>query len=409
MANFDEMLINLHDSTLVDDEINSPIVVTSQRKFEVPQGYNIVIAHEGDVNSQIVTFKLPLKHEGHDLSKCTYKRLKWKNLGNNLEGTSELATQTISSNDFTVAWIVPSEVFSTAGTLEISISIFDLHDNKIAFAWNTPVFSEFSVGKSFSDIGEELIGFYTPAADEVLLIDEETKQIVAPIGYNNIIGNYGDADTSSVYFRIKQKIKGIDLTSETSRIRVTVLMEDNAKTYEIPKENWSSNYTKISNNGDVIDFVWNVSTDITQNSLGYVGTFAIAITIDNENKQWTTLPYQNLYLGDSLLSKTQTGTLTRAQHIIDGSQYVQGNYFSVIPGIVSIRAFDEHYPNDTTINANELVAIYHQNSVEIIIGQEDGQLLSEAYKNGQIGFSIEKTEETVETYLTTREFIIGDI
>jgi hypothetical protein len=65
MANFDTLLSGLHDNAILKDEaLNSDdgakyITINSKRQFEVPVGYNTVIAYEGDVNSQIITFDCP--------------------------------------------------------------------------------------------------------------------------------------------------------------------------------------------------------------------------------------------------------------------------------------------------------------------------------------------------------------
>jgi hypothetical protein len=216
MANFDEILNKLHNSaTLSDTEADTPIVITTKRTFEVPQGYNTVIAHEGDVNSQIITFRLPLTHENHKLSECAYKRLKWKNNKSLIEGTSNLTIKSVDESGLTfdVIWEIPPEAFTAAGALEISISLYDISDGKIAFSWNTPTFTGFSVGSAFTAIGEvNLSEIYVPAADEILFINDESRQIVTPVGYNNVFCNYGDMGTSTIYFRVKRKIKGIDLT-----------------------------------------------------------------------------------------------------------------------------------------------------------------------------------------------------
>ena len=92
MINFEETLNklkNLHnDDSLTDEE--GIIRVTKNRAFELPNNYNTTIAFEGDVNSQIIQFSCPKHVEGHDLSKCTYKKLLWINMGSNIEGESNL-------------------------------------------------------------------------------------------------------------------------------------------------------------------------------------------------------------------------------------------------------------------------------------------------------------------------------
>jgi hypothetical protein len=165
-----------------------------------------------------------LLHEGHDLSKCRFQKLKWKNKKNLIEGTSKLSKIFNQDNDtFDASWEVPPEAFSAAGQLEISLSFYDISDRVIAFSWNTPVLSSLTVGSAFSDVGEiNEEDFYLPAENEILLIDEESRQIVAPSNYNNVFCNYGDEGISTIYFRIKKKIHGIDLTAEDVLVNLNV-------------------------------------------------------------------------------------------------------------------------------------------------------------------------------------------
>jgi hypothetical protein len=116
MANFDAILKNLHTSaTLSDAEKDAPIKVSARRIFEVSEDYNTVLGYAGDVNSQIVTFELPKFHEGHDLSLCQNKKLKWKNLRSGTEGVSDLEDIVVGENTWTAAWCVPPEIMTTSG------------------------------------------------------------------------------------------------------------------------------------------------------------------------------------------------------------------------------------------------------------------------------------------------------
>ena len=204
MANFDDILKNLHDSaTLEDTEILTPIVVTSNRTFEVPNGYNLILAYAGDVNSQIVTFQFPKFHEKHDLSKCQKKKIKWKNLTSGTEGRSNLKVIDDSSEDkWTASWEVPPEIMTAASVIEIGISLYDIYpdSNLIAFSWNTATFRGFSVSESFSEVGDVWDEGYYPAKNEILNISVDNRNIVAPSGYNSVIANFGDIGISKVFF-----------------------------------------------------------------------------------------------------------------------------------------------------------------------------------------------------------------
>jgi hypothetical protein len=94
---------------------------------------------------------------------------------------------------FDVIWEIPPEAFTVeTNSLEVSISFYDLLDKKIAFSWNVPTFTGFKVGPSCASVGENIETHYIPAADEVLMVNEELRSIIAPAQYNNVVGNYGD-------------------------------------------------------------------------------------------------------------------------------------------------------------------------------------------------------------------------
>ena len=97
--NFDALLTNLHKGSgakLEDQDLPQMILINEKREFIIPQDYNTIIAYEGDVNSQIITFDGPLYHEGHDLSKCDYKKIRWRNAVSGVEGNNTL-TSTVST------------------------------------------------------------------------------------------------------------------------------------------------------------------------------------------------------------------------------------------------------------------------------------------------------------------------
>jgi hypothetical protein len=126
MATFEDMLAKLHgDGSAFLNDTNDFIKVDLQRKFIVPEGYDTVLAYEGDINSQIVSFELPLNYEGHNLSSCKYKKIRWKNLASGTEGINSLSILEYDAANLFLQWVVPPEAFVKAGTIEISISFYD--------------------------------------------------------------------------------------------------------------------------------------------------------------------------------------------------------------------------------------------------------------------------------------------
>ncbi len=382
MASFDDILNQLHNfAELSDTEAETPIIITSTRAFEVPTDYNTVIGHEGDVNSQIISFRIPLTHEGHSLADCSHKRLKWKNLSSGFEGTSTLVPTDLDqqNNGYIYEWDVPPQAFSQAGVLEISISFYDFVDGKIAFSWNTPPFRGLTIGESFTEVGEDIQtdepneAIYIPAADEILFVNEETRLIVAPAGYNNSIGNYGDRGTSFVYFRTKKRTKGIDLTSDASKIYINVKLQDTTTHYIINKK--LDNIVPASASNGMISFVWEVPDEITHNAFGYIGNFEISLTFtDGNKKRWTTQPYTGLNIGSALNSDIIELDKVPTQNIIDGSEWNETDLSATIPGIIKIREMGiEDISNpEKIINNNELVVVKNGQEIYLFIGTEDG-------------------------------------
>jgi hypothetical protein len=140
MANFNSLLEQLHGGLTngpVVVEMDNYITIDNNRKFILPEDFNTTIAYEGDVNSQIITFKCPKIYEGHDLSQCDTKRLRWINEKGGREGSSVLQPEVNDDNTFLLKWEAPAEAFNHSGPLSISITLSDYVEGRLAFSWNT--------------------------------------------------------------------------------------------------------------------------------------------------------------------------------------------------------------------------------------------------------------------------------
>lgn len=306
MANFDEMLAALHGdsegdalSDVVGADKAPRITVTAARAFEFDEGFDKVIAYEGDVNSQIITFILPELHEGHSLSECGNKKVRWINQGSKVEGTSVL-TPGAEANEY--EWNVPPALFAKSGTIEFSIVVYDLDaDNKVGFSWNTAPCTALSVGKSIESVGG--IGDM-PAQSEILIIDEDSKTIIAPVGYNPTIANSGDKNTSVVYFQTKRYIKGIDLIEHTAAapvVHISYVLDDGGKrttgSGSIEVVPYTSQYDGITN--ELVLIIWRPEAGLTADSLFY-GSFQTLVSFEKDEKVWNSAPYKELRIGKPL-------------------------------------------------------------------------------------------------------------
>jgi hypothetical protein len=266
------------------------------------------------VNSQIVSFVVPSEHEGHHLSDCDNKKVRWTNLGSKIEGVSSLQ---FDSTTNTYKWEIPPEAFSKAGTLEFAITFYDMADGKTAFSWNTPSCNELRIGETMTNVSADSS---FPAPNEILLIDEDTKNIVAPTGYNPIICQLGDINTSTVYFLIKECVKGINTKTANLKIRVQI----GSKVYDHDGTYTRSDYTASENTQPTL-IKWEPSPNITKNDQNHTGRFTIELifsqTEEGKVREWRTTSFTTLQIGKSTYAVTSSGGLPSGiAYLIDGNK-----------------------------------------------------------------------------------------
>lgn len=295
MADFENELKQLHDSFVLSDTDNA-ITITPSREFKLPDTFNTLIAYEGDVNSQIITFVLPASHEGHPLANCSNHELKWTNTSSKIEGISTLTQVTDSENEY--KWEVPPEALTQAGNIEISISVYDYKDDKIYFSWNTSTYADLRVGETIGNVRNVY-----PPKDEILVINTETRNIVAPSGYNNVVCNYGEVGMAEVYFLINNYIgkrySSTKIDVKDANICVYYSMHDEVLINDNIEQ---IDYYQQNNNQGQILLVWTVPDTITRNSYG-AGQFKISLEITGDGATWYSNVYNGLSVGANPLSQ----------------------------------------------------------------------------------------------------------
>lgn len=329
MTNFDTLLKSLHDDGQGEDtdmivgSATANLKVDAKRQFSVVGDFDTIIGYEGDINSQIIVIELPEVHAGHQLSSCANKELKWKNLSNGAEGVSSLTKKTGSSTLY--EWEVPSDLMAAAGNIEIYISFYDKSDNRVAFAWNTASYSGLSIGKTMSSVGS-----YYPARDEILVIDEETHNILAPVGYNNTICNYGDKGTVQVYFVVNRYLgrgQTIDVyNDDTSAFVIIAMNELSGLDQTIEKELYSAEIEGRTNEGLVL-LKWAVPAGITAGS-GGPNVMQIAVGFNNGTQRWVSNTYKSLEVGHSLFEYQADGEPEEWGLTTDFVEKVLEDYFN---------------------------------------------------------------------------------
>lgn len=341
MASFDALLNNLHGlgtktQTLDND---GAIEITPQRQFNVPKEYNTVLAYAGDVNSQIVTFLFPLRHENHELMQCTNKKLKWRNISSGTEGTSDLKASRMTEDEqhWEAEWEVPPEIMTQAGTLEIAISLYDIVNNKIGFSWNTSVYKGFSIGETFTEVGTYWDEEKLPAANEILIINVDTRMIVMPKGYNTVIANYGDIGISKIFFEIPRYVRGLDVSKEATEIYAVIAFnKETSAEFEIGIE---ARKPMFNNDGKYL-LCWEIPESVTCNKEYYIGTIQLSIKLQNKifdnnipkiNQRWITSTFTKLSIGPSLVTQDISEFAAREEEVVVRiiDQYFDNNSFVV--------------------------------------------------------------------------------
>ena len=340
-TDFSKLISSLHDSTgTLADNFNDDtiLVVDNKRQITAGKDFDTVIAYEGDINSQIVTIKINRTYDAHDLSLCTYKELRWKNLGSGVEGVSKLLVDsTTSTENLYLSWEVPSDACTQAGTLEISLTFYDKSGEYIAFAWNTAKYIGLSIGKTI-----ESVNFAFPPKDEILIIDKDTKNIIAPIGYNNTICTYGDEGVTEIYFLVNRylgKRNDLDIFATDAKITVYVVIKDKQgrcstddEVSLIAKQLYTEEISNRNQEGLVL-VRWSVPNGITAGSSG-PGPFSIMLCFEQNGKKWYTNTYSNLAIGNSLF-QYEPGEAEEWSLFESAVETVIDNYFAKNNFIIS--------------------------------------------------------------------------
>jgi hypothetical protein len=219
--------------------------------------------------------------------------------------------------------------------LEIAISIYDIKENIIAFSWNTASCKDFSIGESFVHVEEVWQNGEMPASNEILHIDVEKRQIIAPDGYNTTVCNYGDIGTSKVFFIVNRYVRGIDLMDDQAAVGISIAYETMTSYYiTIPKED----IVPYSQNANKVIICWKLPRNLTNNADKYVGNFLISLKFEEQRtqgenieitKRWVSSSFNQLSIGPSLLTNTADDLVEHDETILQNAinEYLNNHYF----------------------------------------------------------------------------------
>jgi hypothetical protein len=151
-----------------------------------------------------------------------------------------------------------------------------------------------------------------PAKDEILIIDKDTKNIIAPIGYNNVVCNYGESGLAEVYFLINRYIgknTKIDVMNENAIIKIYMIVggkqglcSSAGDNPYITKQLYTEEIKDRVNEGLVL-IKWKLPIGLTSGTFG-PGSFSIMVGVEHSSEgksfRWYSNTYTNLTIGENL-------------------------------------------------------------------------------------------------------------
>jgi hypothetical protein len=210
--NFDELIQGIHHGDNVVSDSEPAIIIDGYKRTLTPEtGFNTQIGVTNDYNTNEITFKCDKIVDGHDLSACKNKAIKWHNPVSNMMGSDALEMIESDETTFTMTWHVPPEATTKAGTLRIAICFCDIDGNgKIVYKWNSLVYSGLQVAQ-----GMDNIAIAGVPLSSIIDVNVYNRSITLPAEFNTTIGIQGAYGTAKLIFRINRFFNDWDFAEET--------------------------------------------------------------------------------------------------------------------------------------------------------------------------------------------------
>ena len=293
--NFDELIAGIHHSGNIISDNEPAIIIDGYKRTLTPEaGFNTQIAVTNDYNTNEITFKCDKIVDGHDLSACNNKAIKWHNPTSNMMGSDKLEIVNSDDSTFTLTWHVPPEATTRAGTLRIAICFCDVDNNdKIIYKWNSLVYNGLQVAQ-----GMDNIAITGVPLSNIIDVNVYDRTITLPADYNTTIGIQGAPGATVLTFRCNRYLNDWDFLEDGTIGYILYSINKEQKKSEIKTirtiESLSGNTTD-----DFIEFDWKVPDDIFNQSGGLI----IAISfVSIEKKFWRTKELSTLSIEPSLFN-----------------------------------------------------------------------------------------------------------
>lgn len=302
---------------LIDDDTHL-ILDVKTRQLTLGPEFNSLIGTTDDLNTNIITFKVPNITEGHDLTQCQHKVIKWHNLASSDKSTSELLSDAGENPDNEyqyLQWVVPAAALTTAGTIKISLCFYDEDENgNTIYRWNSLPFSGLRVEQGMDEIGTE-----TVSVDEIIMVDLRSRQIRVPSALNREVGKVGETSLTTLRFRCDRYYQKTDFNGANILVCYRTKNATSIATSMLDSRVLPSNHGEA----DLIEFDWKIPQFILQEE----GNFEFSICLlkiyeDGKTYSiWYSNPCTEFSIGTTLTMEgeiTDPDDTNNELHIVSG-------------------------------------------------------------------------------------------
>lgn len=315
--NFDDILKEIHNgnsNTFLADESSEVLTIDiNSRKITVPAGFETTVAVTNDYNSNEITLTIPTEIEGHDISSCQRKVIKWLNEKSKERGVSELNAEVIEGN-LTLKWVIPPEATTAAGTLQFAICFCDLDANgRVLYKWNSLVCTDLKIAQGLDEVAVHGI-----AISKIITLDLYTRQFSIPSEFNKTIAYVGDNNCNTLTFRMDRYFNDIDFFGGSISIKYTTPDGD------VCDDPISSSVVLESLDGndknDLVEFYWPVPALLTQKA----GSVEIIVSLleTATAKIWNSAPLSGFVIGEGKKSTISPDPGSNELKLIDKNKFM---------------------------------------------------------------------------------------
>lgn len=255
--------------------------------------FNPLIGLTNEINSSVLSFKFETGDAGVSLENCEHKQIKWAN-----QASGEKGLDTLVKNGDVYTWAIPAEALTKAGSLKVSITVYDTDDKgNTTFRWNSLPFTNLTVGQGMDEISTNYI-----SDDSIIYVDLYTRKINIPSGLNTQIGMVGEQLINMLKFRCDRYFLDLDFANEDYKFYLIYQTPgETSKKKEIMDKRIITDFMSeegTNTRGDLLEFNFSIPSSWTE-AAGNI-SFALQIVNLDEFQSWKSETNTSLRVGSSL-------------------------------------------------------------------------------------------------------------